>query len=237
MAKRFTDTDKWKKQFIRGLDTPYKLLYLYILDDCDHAGIWHVDFEVAQIRTGVTFDLEIALDRFKNKVTPFDDDEKWFIPDFIEFQYGELNAANRVHNSIIQLLTKYKIQYNKPLISPLQGVKDKDKDKVKDKDKDKEQDKDPEIIFPYNTKKFLEMWELWKKYRAERKLQAYKPIGEQAALKKLSKYDEDTACEMIMSSIENNYQGIFELKTNINGKHRKLDAKKLFGDLQPGKDK
>ena len=39
MAKRFTDTDKWKKGFIRNLPTKYKLLWLYILDDCNHAGV------------------------------------------------------------------------------------------------------------------------------------------------------------------------------------------------------
>ena len=52
MAKRFTDTDKWKKGFIRNLPSKYKLLWLYILDDCNHAGIWDTDFEVASIRIG-----------------------------------------------------------------------------------------------------------------------------------------------------------------------------------------
>ena len=35
MAKRFTDTDKWKKGFIKRLPAKYKLLWLYILDDCN----------------------------------------------------------------------------------------------------------------------------------------------------------------------------------------------------------
>ena len=49
MAKRMTDSDKWKKGFIRGLAPKYKLFWLYILDDCTHAGIWETDFEVASI--------------------------------------------------------------------------------------------------------------------------------------------------------------------------------------------
>ena len=52
MAKRLTDSDKWKKGFIRGLSPKYKLFWLYILDDCTHAGIWETDFEVASIRIG-----------------------------------------------------------------------------------------------------------------------------------------------------------------------------------------
>lgn len=138
MAKRFTDTDKWKKPFIRGLPTPYKLLWFYILDDCNHAGIWEVDLEVAGIRCGETFTETQAIEFFAGRVEKISN-SKWFIPDFIFFQYGELNEKNRLHLSVIQILNKYQI---KPLRSPLEGVKDKDKDK--DKVKDKEQDKDKE---------------------------------------------------------------------------------------------
>ena len=47
-----TDTDKWKKRFLRELKPQHKLLWFYILDDCNHAGIWDVDIEVASIRVG-----------------------------------------------------------------------------------------------------------------------------------------------------------------------------------------
>lgn len=135
MAKRFTDTDKWKKPFIRGLQGAYKLLWLYLLDDCDHAGIWQVDLEVAQVRLGEKLILKEALEIFKDKIVVFDNGEKWFIPDFIDFQYSELNPDNRAHSSVISLLSKYNlIVKNKPLTSPLQGAMDKDKDKDKDKD-------------------------------------------------------------------------------------------------------
>lgn len=133
MAKRFTDTDKWKKPFIRGLEGAYKLLWMYILDDCDHAGIWQVDLEVAQVRLGESLSSEQALKNFGDKVIPFDNGEKWFIPDFIDFQYGELNPENRAHNSVLTLLTKYNlISKKKPLTSPLQGAMDMDKEKDKE---------------------------------------------------------------------------------------------------------
>jgi hypothetical protein len=141
MAKRFTDTDKWKKPFIRTMKAPYKLLWLYILDECDHAGVWQVDFDVAQIKIGEKLNATTALKFFEEKVVPFDNGEKWFIPDFIDFQYGTLNSENRAHNSVIQILDKHNLRQslekNKPLTSPLQGAMDKDMDK--DKDKDKEQ--------------------------------------------------------------------------------------------------
>ena len=135
MAKRFTDTNKWKKPFIRSLELPYKLFWFYILDDCDHAGIWEVDIEVAEIRTGCKIDEKKALQFFGERVLVINKN-KWFFPDFIEFQYGELNPANRLHKSVLDLLSKY---LNKDLIRSLQGPKDKDKDKDKEKDKEKEQ--------------------------------------------------------------------------------------------------
>jgi len=137
-----TDTNKWRKPFIRGLNAAYKLLWFYILDDCDHAGIWIVDFEVAGIRIGEDVNEAEALELFESKIQVFDNGERWFIPDFIDFQYGELNPENRAHNSVIKQLSKYSLNINKPLISPLQGASKGAKDKDKDKDKDKVKDKD-----------------------------------------------------------------------------------------------
>lgn len=139
MAKRMTDTNKWRKPFIRGLEGPYKLFWFYLLDDCDHAGIWIVDMEVAEIRTGESLNIEEAKKIFKDRIYIFDNGERWFIPDFVEFQYGELKEVNRAHNSVINTLKKYNLlNKNKGLISPLQGIKEKDKLKDKEKDKEKE---------------------------------------------------------------------------------------------------
>jgi len=138
MAKRYTDTNKWRKDFIRSLQVPYKLLWLYILDECDHAGIWHVELDVASLRIGYELDIIKAISAFGNHIIIFDDGNKWFIPDFIDFQYGILNPQNRAHNSVLELLQKYKLKGH---IRGLQGYKDKDKDMdmVKDMDKDKEE--------------------------------------------------------------------------------------------------
>ena len=139
MAKRFTDTDKYKKPFIRGLKGAYKLLWDYLYHDCNHAGIWIVDFDIAQIYIGsdMPINKSDALKFFNTdeiRVIEFDNCSKWFIPSFIDFQYGTLTETNRAHNSVISILSKYGLYKNKGLIRGLQGRKDKDKDKVMDKD-------------------------------------------------------------------------------------------------------
>lgn len=170
MAKRFTDTDKWKKPLLKNIPMEYKLLWLYICDDCDHAGIWDVDFDVAELRVGEQLSEEKANEYFKGKIILIDDGQKWFIPSFVEFQYGELNEKNRAHESVIKILKKHNL-LNENLsiykeISPLQapyiGAKDKDKDKDKDKEKDKDFGKsenlftEPDLLVPAMQKIFTD---------------------------------------------------------------------------------
>ena len=109
MAKRFTDSDKWKKGFIRGLPPKYKLLWFYILDDCTNAGVWETDFEVASIRIGIKINEKEAINYFAEQIKIFDKGQKWFVPKFIEFQYGVLNANSRPHQSVIKQIERYNL--------------------------------------------------------------------------------------------------------------------------------
>lgn len=133
-----TDTDKWKKRFVRELSPQHKLLWFYILDDCNHAGIWDVDLEVASIRVGFDLTHDNLPSSFGEKVISFDNGDKWFIPEFIDFQYGELNPNSNVHKSVIALLEKYNLEgYLKgsQRVQSTLNNKDKDKDIVKVKAK------------------------------------------------------------------------------------------------------
>lgn len=168
MAKRFTDTNKYKKPFIRSLPAAYKLLWDFLYHDCDHAGIWIVDFEIAQAYVGkdVSIDKKSALFLFNEdeaRIIELDGGKKWFIPSFIEFQYGHLSEKNRAHQSVITILQKFHLLNTdltlknkiKPLTSPLQGGKDKDKELEEDKEME-EVAIDPKKLCP-------KMLTLWKK--------------------------------------------------------------------------
>lgn len=206
MAKRFTDTSKWNKPFIRSLKASYKLLWFYICDECDHAGIWQVDEEVAKIRVGkdIELDFEKAKDEFKNHIQILDNGQKWFIPDFIDFQYGELNPNNRVHQSIISIHKKHKI---KPFASTLNGAKDKDKDKEQDKDKDIDDENKFDEHLEEVFKKFIDMRKKIRKPATEHAIELLR-----IKLKELSMGDDNLAIEILNQSIINSYQGLFPLK-------------------------
>ena len=230
MAKRFTDTEKWKKPFIRGLQGAYKLLWLYICDDCDHAGVWQVDIDVAQIRIGEKIDLKEAIKTFDEKIIIFDKGNKWFIPSFIEFQYPSgLNPENRAHNSIIILLEKNNLldMQNKPLTRTLQGSMDMDKDMDKDKDKVKGVKK---IKISFIGDEIIEYWNLWKDYKSKQFKFNYKTVqSEQAAfddLVRLSEKNCENAIEIIKQSMANGWKGLFELKISQNKPlSRRIDNK------------
>jgi hypothetical protein len=207
MAKRFTDTNKYKKPFIRGLQGAYKLLWDYLYHDCDHAGIWIVDFEIAQLYIGndMPINHKDALKYFnngENRIIEFDNGKKWFIPSFIEFQYGELNEQNRAHNSVIQILKKHKLYKNKPLNSPLEGAMDKDKDM--------DMVKDMEI-----HTEFFEIFIKWLKYKRSRGESYKNKESTKLAYNKLYKFsdgDFNKAIKIVENSMANNWSGLFELK-------------------------
>lgn len=154
MAKRFSDTGKWNKPFMRTMPAPYKLLWLYILDECDYAGIWQVDIAVAELKIGEKLELSKAIKFFSNKIVEISSGEKWFIPDFIEFQYGtnHLNAPenphSKIHENVLRLLRKHGLvdAQNKLCPTayphPVHRVKEKEKVKEKETEKGKEQEKE-----------------------------------------------------------------------------------------------
>lgn len=131
MAKRFTDTAKWKDTWFQGLPTKYKLCWLYILDECDHAGIWKPNIGLLQFQVGEPFE-ESELRRVFCERVEILQSGYWFIRKFIDFQYGELNPASRPHTAVLGILKKNGIGYTKGIDT----LKDKDKEQDQDKDKD-----------------------------------------------------------------------------------------------------
>jgi len=135
MAKRFTDSEKWKDAWFMDLPAKYKLFWIYLLDECNNAGIWKVNFRVANFFIGEHLEMSEVKRILGDRIQILDDDY-WFISKFIQYQYkcsiDTLNPKNNAHLSVLKILNEH--QQFKPLTSPLLGAMDKDKDKDKDKD-------------------------------------------------------------------------------------------------------
>ena len=142
MAKRFTATNKWEDAWFMELQSRFKLLWLFLLDRCSHAGIWEVNLRVASFFIGDDYSLEESLRIHEGRVFPIVGGKYWFIPKFVKYQYGELSANSRPHLSVIKELESFSLiecgeEDNYTLCIPLPKGTDThiDKDKVKDKDK------------------------------------------------------------------------------------------------------
>ena len=138
MSKRFTDTEKFSDTWYRKLSLLHKVIWEYLLAECNHAGILeNFDLEMMSFKIGAEVTKE-DLQVFENRII-FISDDILFIPKFIQFQYGELNPQSKVHASVLRELEKYNIdtlsiEYGKSY----QTLKNKDKDIYKDKNKNKD---------------------------------------------------------------------------------------------------
>lgn len=124
MAKRFTDSRKWDDGWFLDLPNDGKMLWIYLLDKCNHAGIYKKSSKLEKCCLGFSITAE-TLKPFGDRVKPVDED-KFFIPKFVDFQYGVLNPSVNCHKSVLEELKR---TLKEPLIKGCSTLKDKDKDK------------------------------------------------------------------------------------------------------------
>jgi hypothetical protein len=159
MSKRLTDTEIWEQDWYIDLPNKYKLVWNYVKDKCDNAGIWRPNKSLLQKIIGEFLQF---VNIEKQRIIPLPSG-RWFIHGFFIFQYGEKFSltspvhkgalkqliANGVHpkdilNSSIGEMQNYDLQqlreiaYSKDINTlkeayenPYQRVKDKDIDKDK----------------------------------------------------------------------------------------------------------
>ena len=95
----------------------------------------------------------------------------------------------------------------------------------KDNNVNKETGEKQKLVFPYNSEKFMLLWNELVKMPKWRK----KPFSAlQLALHKLSEFEEDSAIELIENAITGNYQGI--IFSDTKDKYEQFKQKKYGGE-------
>jgi hypothetical protein len=227
--KRFTDTGKWEDKWFRSLSPTAKLLWSWLLDHCDNAGVIDPDIMLATFQIGDTVK-EDHFTELGDRIQTLPNGKRW-IPKFIRFQFGQLSPESRVHASVVKLLRFHNIQYPMDSLS-IPYVKGIDTLKDKDKDKDKEGvqgeiDAFPEIL---NTPEFKEAWKRWHEHLKQKR----KPATIHARdlqLHTLSKMGVIRAIAALNNSIERNWQGIYESTNSGNGKPSNKPNPRNFGTI------
>lgn len=104
--KRFCGTEKWSKPWFRKLSPKLKCFLQYIWDNCDCAGVWEPDFELAGLFIGQAVTESEALECYSDEIEILPDG-KWWITGFIRFQYGKLSRLCKPHSPVFVALARH----------------------------------------------------------------------------------------------------------------------------------
>jgi len=105
MTRRYTESEKWKDTWFRKLSPDEKLLLLYLYDECDIAGFWEIDVELASFQIGLSSSVIVnAIDALR-RACEINGSHLW-VKRFIRYQQPSypLNPENNAHKGIIQRL-------------------------------------------------------------------------------------------------------------------------------------
>jgi hypothetical protein len=116
-----------------------KLLWLWLCDRCDHAGIIEPSLKLASFHIGYQYPID-TLSAFGDRIEEIGCG-KYLLTKFIQFQYGTISRDCMAHKPVFASLEKHKVEFServsKGYPKGINTLKDKNKDKDKDKDKDK----------------------------------------------------------------------------------------------------
>ena len=115
MSKRFIDTGIFDDEWFMNLSQEGKLLWIYFITKCDHAGILKLNVKLCKVQTDIK-SIDAVIKELSNRLVTVSE-HLFFIPKFIEFQYpGFPNSKVRQQQSAVDILTKYKL-FDKDIIT------------------------------------------------------------------------------------------------------------------------
>lgn len=159
MSKRLTETNKWDDPWFCDLSANAKLVWTFVCDRCDLAGVWQVNRAQTEFLVKAKLDWNQIVAELGDRIVVFENGGKWLLRKFIQFQFPRgLNRACKPHVHVFRLIEKHGISLDGLLVASLSGVSQhsgtvteplpkgyltvQDKDQEQDKDQDKEKDRE-----------------------------------------------------------------------------------------------
>ena len=150
MAKRFIDTNLFDDNWFMNLSKEEKLLWIYLITKCNHAGIIEYNKKLWSFQTDLN-SLETVIKGLGNRLIRVKETDYYFIPKFLKYQYPNFpNSKVKAQASAIKILQSFDL-YTKENIRVIKGL-----DNSYDNDNDNEYDYDSVIGIYILKKKYLE---------------------------------------------------------------------------------
>lgn len=136
MAKRFTDTLIWEKEWFMKLSPKHKCLIRYLFDRCDSSGVWEPNWTLASIYIGEKCDNSdlLVLNDHIEKLP----NGKILISDFISFQYGKLSEKCAAHIPIFKAIEKNRLSLDRVSNRVYYTLKEKETEEEEEKEEETE---------------------------------------------------------------------------------------------------
>jgi hypothetical protein len=152
MAKRWTDTDKWKDDWYIQLSNDDKVVWQWLLDNCNHAGICKRSIGLLNLMCKVTYKEDEILEKMDGRV--FIVGNSWFIPKFLKFQYSSLLTGKpAIVSAVKELFSMNCIKFIPESFGNDYLIVEESFDNHYIMIKDKDKDKDKDIVFNSKNKK------------------------------------------------------------------------------------
>lgn len=114
MAKRFIDTGLFDDDWFMDLSKDAKILYLYLITKCTHAGLIKLNEKLCKVQTGIT-NLTGAIEDLGNRLVTVKEGF-FFMPKFLYFQYPNFpNSKVFQQKTALEELTKLGLFNNSSL--------------------------------------------------------------------------------------------------------------------------
>lgn len=215
MSKRFIDTGLFDDDWFMELSKDAKILWLYFITKCDHAGMIKLNPKLCKVQTDIK-ELETVIKQLSNRLVTVSE-HLYFIPKFIDFQYpGFPNSKVRSQISAIAILKKHGLidEENLTLIKGLDNSYEHEHDTDNDNGKEKKSLKH-DFDYSFISPEWLPLFTEWINYKKSRN-EMYKTQDSLRAcyrnLLKLSNNNLVSGREVIDQATGNNWAGLFPLK-------------------------
>lgn len=128
MKVKFTDPNKWSDKWFRSLTPNQKLLWLYLIDNCDIAGLIEVDYDYISFHLGISSeDVREAMQGLHRGYLGATDGSDWiWIINYIKVQRNlPLNPeSNNAHKGIVNSLLFQSQRFEMSIIEEKLGAKE-----------------------------------------------------------------------------------------------------------------
>lgn len=162
MSKRFIDTELFERNWFLKLSPEERQAFIFIFCKCDCIGMYRHNIMHMYVLGSVEIeDLMTKVNGHLEKVS----EDKYWLPEFCDFQYGKLSEDCRPHKKYIDELKKHGfyervcLRVSDTLSDTLQRrVQEEDKEKDKEMEEDLEKEKGQSAKSSKYTSDFEDFW-------------------------------------------------------------------------------